>query len=322
MNRQYGRTHFGLMVVSLMLLVPAGCVTRTTAVPVASAPVQPPPAVKVPFEPPPPLGPIIAPGEVRELVPGGVIDWSGRTVRARGAGVLDPGNSNRDLARQMAERAATVVAQRNLFEIVKGVRVDSDSRLQDLMAERDSVYRRVEAVVKGARQHGPARYDSTAGIVEVEMECDLYGEGGLEGTVAPLPAVAPQSEGNAEGSLSPAAREFLSHYSALVLDGAGAGLKPALFPKLYDDGVLLLDPLELAGADASGARTVQYVGRLDLILGRPALGQTMTLRVREAGGRLGSDAVLGRADASPLREVRDALEFLLGRGRIIVKTTF
>ena len=42
-------------------------------------------------------------------------------VAVRGAGVLDPGNSNRDLAWQMAQRAATVVAQRNLLEIVKGL---------------------------------------------------------------------------------------------------------------------------------------------------------------------------------------------------------
>jgi hypothetical protein len=319
MKRQPGRTSLGFLAASLLLLAPAGCVTRTTVVPVVAAPVESPPAVKVPFEPPSPLGPVFAPGEVRELVPGGAIDWSGKTVWARGAGVLDPGNSNRDLARQMAERAATVVAQRNLFEIVKGVRVDSDTRVQDLMAERDSVYQRVEAVVKGARQHGPARYDSIGGIVEVEMECDLYGESGVEGAVAPLPAAAPQPEANAAGALSPAAREFLSRYSALVLDGVGAGLKPALFPKLYDDGTLLLDPRELADAGAAGAHTVQYVGTLDQILGRPDLGQPLTLKVKEARGKFGSDAGLGRADASLLQGMKDGLELLLSTGRLIVR---
>jgi hypothetical protein len=309
-----------LHVASLLLLAPAGCATKTAVVPVTAAAVESPPAVKAPFEPPSPLGPLVAPGEVCELVPGGAIDWSGKTVRARGAGVLDPGNSNRDLARQMAERAASVVAQRNLFEIVKGVRVDSDSRIQDLMAEHDSVYQRVEAVVKAARQQGPARYDSINGIVEVEMECDLYGEGGLEGAVVPLSAAAPQPEESAEGSLSPAAQEFLSRYSALVLEGAGAGLKPALFPKLYADGTLLLDPRGPADAGAPGGHTVQYLGKLDQLLGRPDLGPTLTLRIRETRGKFGSDAVLGRADASLLREVRDGLEFLLGSGRIIVKS--
>ncbi|MBN2464219.1 hypothetical protein JXD38_01150 [candidate division WOR-3 bacterium] len=321
MNRQSGRRSLGFLVACLLLLVPAGCVTKTTVVPAVAGPVEPPPAVNAPFKPPSPLGPIFAPGEVRELVPGGAIDWSGKAVRARGAGVLDPGNSNRDVARQMAERAATVVARRNLFEIVKGVRVDSDTRVHDLMASYDSVYRRIEVVVKGARLHGPARYDSVAGIVEVEMECDLYGESGVEGAVAPLPAAAPQPEENAAADLSPAAQEFLSHYSALVLDGASAGLKPALFPKLYDDGALLLDPQELVDAGTPGAHTVQYVGEFDRILGRPDLGQPLTLRVREAHGKSGSDAVLGRADAGLLREMPAVLEFLLGRGRIIIKTT-
>jgi hypothetical protein len=318
MNRQPDRTYRGLMVAGLLFLVPAGCATRAAVVPVASEPVQSPPAVRAPFELPSPLGPILAPGEVRELVPGGAIDWSGRTVQARGAGVLDPGNSDRDLARQMAERAATVVAQRNLFEIVKTVRVDSDTRVQDLMTASDSVYRRIEAVVKAARQHGPARYDSIGGIVEVEMECDLYGESGVEGAVAPLPA-APLPEENTAASLSPTAREFLSRNSALMLDGSAVDLKPALFPKLYADGTLLLDPRAPADAGAPGAHTVQYVGEFDQFLGRTDLGQPLTLRIREARGRLGSDAVLGRADASLLQGVKDGLELLLSTGRIIIR---
>jgi len=236
----------------LTLMALAGCVTSTTVIPVNAAPAAALPAAQTPFEPPPPLGPIFAPGQVRELVPGGAIDWSGKTVLARGAGVLDPGNPNRDLAWQMAQRAATVVAQRNLLEIVKGIRVDSDTRVQELMAEHDSVYQRIEAVVRGARQHGLARCDSLAGTVEIELECDLYGEGGVESALAPPPVAGPPSGNVAADGLSLVARDFLRQYSVLVLDGGNTSLKPALFPKIYDDsGALLLDPQELASA--SGA---------------------------------------------------------------------
>jgi hypothetical protein len=322
MNQEPVRANPGFVVCCLALLAFAGCATSTTVVSASAVPTGAPPAAEAPFEPPSPLGPVLAPGQVREFVPGGAIDWSGKTVWARGAGVLDPGNPNRYPAWQMAQRAATVVAQRNLLEIVKGVRVDSDTRVQDLMAEHDSVYRRIEAVVRGARQRSPARYDSLGGTVEVELECDLYGEGGVESALAPQPAAGPQSRDLAAGGLSPAAREFLRQYSALVLDGGNTGLKPALFPKLYDDsGALLLDPRELAYAGATGAHTVQYLGTLGQVLADPNFGQPMVLRVREVRGKLGTDIVLVRTDADVLRGMRDGLMFLLNTGRVLVKST-
>jgi hypothetical protein len=323
MNQKHGRPNLGFRICCLAFLALAGCTTSTTVVPVNAVPAAAPPASEAPFESPAPLGPIVAPGQVREFVPGGAIDWSGKTVWARGAGVLDPGNSNRDLAWQMAQRAATVVAQRNLLEIVKGVRVDSDTRVQDLMAENDSVYQRIEAVVKGARQRSPARYDSLGGTVEIELECALNGEGGVASAVAPQPAAGPQSGNLAAGGLSSAAREFLRQYSGLVLDGGNTGLKPALFPKLYDDsGALLLDPRKLASGGATGAYAVQYVGTLDQVLARPDFGQPLVLKVREVRGKLGTDIVLARGDAGMLREMKDGLEFLVSSGRVLVKLAF
>ncbi|MBM3330920.1 hypothetical protein FJY68_03600 [candidate division WOR-3 bacterium] len=320
MNQPADHSDLRTLGICLALTVLFGCATSTTVIPVSVTPPAAPPAAETPFVPPSPLGPVVAPGQVQELVPGGAIDWSGKTVWARGAGVVDPGNSSRDLAWQMALRAATVVAQRNLLEIVKGVRVDSDTRVQELVAGHDSVRLRVEAVVKGARQRGPARYDSLGGTVEIEMECDLYGEGGIESALAPQPVVGPQPENAAAAGLSPAAQQSLRHYACLVIDGGDTGLKPALFPKLCDDrGAILLDPRELAYAGATGAHTVQYVGALGQVAARPDFGQPMVFRVREARGELGTDPVLARADAAALREMADGLEFLVRTGRVLIK---
>lgn len=316
------RLTFAVLCLGFLLAVGCALSGRAAAVPRESVPETPRPAAEEPFEPPKPVGPISAPGQVQELVPGGAIDWSGRTVRGRGTGVLDPGNSDRDQARLMAERAAAVVAQRNLLEIVKGVRVDSDTRVRNLMTEHDSVCRRIEAVVRGARQRGPARYDSLGGTVEVELECDLYGEDGVESALAPQPAAGPQPGDQAAAGLSPAAREFLRRYSGLVLDGSHTGLKPALFPRLYADcGTLLLDPRKLAYPGATEAHTVQYVGALDQVLARPDFGQPLVLRVREARGELGTDIVLARVDADVLREMADGLEFLVNSGRVLVESS-
>ena len=51
----------------------------------------------------------------------------------------------------MAERAAFVVALRNLLETVKGVRVDSESVVENFMVKSDVIRTRVDGIVKGAQ---------------------------------------------------------------------------------------------------------------------------------------------------------------------------
>lgn len=321
MNRDFDGRRLWYVVLCLSCLSALGCATSGAVGPGTAVPAAPPPETEAPFELPPPLGPISAPGEVRELMPGGAVDWSGKTIAARGTGVLDPGNSNRDQAWQLAERAATVVAQRNLLEIVKGVRVDSDTRVQDFMAEHDSVYQRIEDLVKGARLRRPARRDSLGGTVEIEVECSLCGDSGVTGALTPRPAAGPPPGGIGTGGLSRPAVEFLRQYSGLVLDAGDTGLKPALFPKIYDEsGSLLLDPRDyLTYAGKPGNCALQFVGTLGPVTARPEFGQPLVLKIGEVRGKLGADIVVARGDASKLRGMKDGLEFLIDTGRLLVK---
>lgn len=305
-------------------LVGPGCATGTVDVkPSGEAAPQPPPPTVAPapptqFELPPRVPRLAEPGGVEEPVPGGNVDWSENTVRARGTGVIDPGTRNLAQARVMAERAAVVVAQRNLLEIVKGVRVDSDTRVENFMTDYDVVYSRVEGFVKGARQLGPARYDSLAGIVEVELEMPIYGQEGLSDALAP--ALGAGEVGAA--ALSPQVQEFFRQYSGLVFDGGEAGLKPAMFPKIYDeDGNLLLDTKEYAGYLGSGGQAVlQFVSDLDRVLARPEFAKSpLVLKVRQVTGRLGADIVLGGKDADKLKWLKDGFKYLLDAGRFLLK---
>jgi hypothetical protein len=321
-RRETGNRHLIRASLCMCLLLAGGCATSR---PVRTSPVvhsEPPPPVEAPLELPASIGPISPPGQVQELVPGGAIDWSGRVVRARGNGVLDPGDPNHDQARLLAERAATAVARRNLFEIIKGVRVDSDFRIGDFMADHATVHRYVDDVVKGARQRGPARYDSLEGTVEVELGCDLYGTDGVENALAPVLASSAPSVSPTVDDLSPEAREFLRRHSGLVFDAGDTGLKPGLFPKVYDErGGLLLDAREyLRCAGEPGACAVQFVGTLDRLLDRPEFVRPpLVLRVRKVRGRLGTDIVIGRADADRVEWLTDEFRFLMDAGRILVR---
>jgi hypothetical protein len=50
----------------------------------------------------------------------------------------------------MAERAALVVALRNLLETVKGVRVDSESVVENFIVKSDTIRAKVDGIVRGA----------------------------------------------------------------------------------------------------------------------------------------------------------------------------
>ncbi len=319
--------------VALTFLLVAGCVTSSTVRRSSSenvTPISGPAATERPerapsedtgpFVPPSPVGPIASPGAVAEQMPGGAIDWSGKVVRARGTGVLDPGNPNKAQARLMAERAATVVAQRNLLEIIKGVRVDSETRVSNYMTDYDVIYSSVEGVVKGARQRGPAKYDESAGTVEVELEVAMYGDSSVSSALAPV--VGGGAGEFSAASVSPQVREFLSQYSGILLDAAASGLKPAMYPKIYDsNGNLLLDTRDyLAGAGKAGAYTLQFVQKLDEVLARPEFARSpLVLQVRQVTGKLGTDIVLSTQDADKLKWLKEGFKYLAAAGRFILR---
>ncbi len=81
----------------------------------------------------------------------GAINWTTGEASATGIGAVPASAGNAGQARAMAERAAFVVAVRNLLEIVKGVRVDSETVVENFIAKSDVIRTKVEGIVRGAR---------------------------------------------------------------------------------------------------------------------------------------------------------------------------
>ena len=71
--------------------------------------------------------------EVVELVGNGEINWSQGVILAKGSGAPPKEAKNIAQARLMAERAALSDARRNLVEVLKGVRVDSVTTVENYM---------------------------------------------------------------------------------------------------------------------------------------------------------------------------------------------
>jgi len=90
------------------------------------------------------------PSDAVESVGQGMINWTSGEVYATGIGAPPPNAVNPAQARAMAERAAQVVAYRNLLEIVKGVRVDSETVVENFMTKSDIIRTKVDGIIKGA----------------------------------------------------------------------------------------------------------------------------------------------------------------------------
>ena len=127
------------------------------------------------------------PYDALENVGQGTINWTSGEVYATGIGAPPPSAVNPAQARAMAVRAAQVVAYRNLLEIVKGVRVDSETVVENFMTKSDIIRTRVDGIVKGATIM-KTQYMSD-GSVEVLVVMRMKGEF--------LNAVVPETFGGA-----------------------------------------------------------------------------------------------------------------------------
>lgn len=104
----------------------------------------------------------------------GSVDWSKGVIRVTGIGAGKPAykNKNPGIYRAQAKRAAIMDAQRNLAETVKGVRVTSDSTMEDMILQSDLVRTRVDSIIKGMSEVSSQYYED--GTYEVVLEMPLF----------------------------------------------------------------------------------------------------------------------------------------------------
>lgn len=95
------------------------------------------------------------------------------------------GISEEGQKRFAAIRAATVVAQRDLLEILEGLRLYGETHVRDGMLQSDQIRTSVEGFVRGAMKCGE-RYNESRGYAEVCMRVNIRGKGSLYEVILPL----------------------------------------------------------------------------------------------------------------------------------------
>jgi len=117
-----------------------------------------------------------ASGEVIEIVGSGEINWTKGILLAKGNGAPPKEARNIAQARLMTERAALTDARRNLLEVLKGVRVDSSTLVENFVVKNDQIRLQAEGFIQGSVEVRSLRRYLSDGAIEVTVAVDLAGD--------------------------------------------------------------------------------------------------------------------------------------------------
>lgn len=169
--------------------------------------------------------------------PNGNINWSQQYIEAKGQSAIDYDRfKNKAQARLMATRGAIVIAQRNLLEIVKGVEIVGETKVEDMITTNDYVYSRVEGVVKGAKQIGNAI--ERDGVIEVTVRMPIYSNKGIASVFGDKEVQQAHLKNGYKSNLMPQDETIsgnLDPNKPLIFTLNGKKIDLSLFPVIVDD---------------------------------------------------------------------------------------
>jgi hypothetical protein len=268
------------------------------------------------------------PTHLVEKSPSGSVNWTSGWVKAAGIGV-PPSNAG-PAGKALAQRAAFSVAVRNLLEVVKGVRIDAATLVDNYIVQNDVIKSQVSGFVKGAQIE--KTNESPDGSVEVFVKAPLWGVNSLYDPFLDQMGVQDQKLPPEPASES---------YTGLVIDARGLGLKPACFPAVLDDkGEVVYGPKVVDRAAAQKDGMVHYMAAskdadLSSLFGEgtyvirpvqtappaPPRSGRMPLKIKggDKAGALKANIIISSEDAKKIRD-DSALNVALKRSRVTVVT--
>jgi hypothetical protein len=240
----------------------------------------------------------------------GSIDWTKGVVTATGFGAPPPNAVNAGQARAMAERAAFLVATRNLLETVKGIRVDSATLVENMIVSSDVIKTEVSGFVQGAQII--KKQVSPDGSVQVTVAMKLNGDFSN--------AFLPQSSGGVEvipmpqGQAPPA-----TAFTGLIVDARGIGVRPAVAPKIRnEEGREVYGSAFVNRQYAVEQGMVGYLKDVESAKGNPRVtDRPLMVKALKTDGPNKTDLVISNSDAQVLHGMKEHLTFL-EKARVMV----
>ena len=193
-------------------------------------------------------------------------------ITAEGFGFSDANRFSEPQARLMALRAAKIDAQRNLLEVINGVRVTAGTTVKDMMLESDIIGTRVKGMLQGSFEtDSSVAFEDGSWVASVKMAVCMDKSDALCRTKPSLASIT-------QPSLVGAPAEARYSVSDLPAVAAAVILKEAAAPQTAPE------PVASAPAPTVGDQSNRATG---LILDARALNYTpmLDVRVRTGSGK-------------------------------------
>lgn len=264
----------------------------------------------------------------------GQVNWQTGLVKATGIGAPPENAANMAQARAMALRAATVVARRNLLEVVKGVQIDSATTVENYMVKEDLIVSQVQGFLQNS-QILNTKYMSD-GSVEVEVGISLRGgfakvlipreikfnqQAPKPDSYQPQPILTepePQKtddttledSGQDEGSVAMESKHVI--YTGLVVDARNLDARPAMSPKLMDEnGMEVYGSAMVSREYAIQQGMAGYAKEIKKARQNPRVADSpYVVEALQTKGKTNTNLVISNEQANKVRQMSDNLNFL------------
>jgi len=264
---------------------------------------------------------------IGDVFENGSINYGDRTIQAIGIGFIPENVINAGQARRSAMRIAKQDALRQLIEIVNGVNVTSETTVSGAMFD-DMIKTQVQGAIRGARQIGQPKYLSDTSV-EVVYEVKMAD---ISRVLLPMAENAPTltfSDANVTVSGTAAAAPEQQQtgtdtgvksggVTGIIIDGTGLGLRPAMSPKILNQGgSVVYGPSQYSRDYAAANGVVGYAKSLDQAKSDSRVqGNPLIIRGASTSGSTSADVIISNADAGKLA-VADGAAGLLKNCRVM-----
>jgi hypothetical protein len=235
----------------------------------------------------------------------GQVNWTLGIIQATGMGAFPDDITNPVQRLAMARRAAVTVARRNLLEVTKGIRIDSETTVENFMVTSDEIKTSVDGFVRGATV--VKETNLVGGGVQVTVQIKLKGEFGevvLSNALQGVPDKffpSSDTQPSAEGV-----------FTGLVVDARGLGVRPAMAPKIIDENDQEVYGSARVSRDfavqqgmAGYTKSLEAARKNDRVIDNP-----LFVKGIRADGGSKSNIIIAKVDAEKIRSAARHLNFL------------
>ena len=263
---------------------------------------------------------------IGDVFENGSINYGDRTIQAIGIGFIPENVINAGQARRSAMRIAKQDALRQLIEIVNGVNVTSETTVSGAMFD-DVIKTQVQGAIRGARQIGQPKYlsDTSVEVVyEVKMadisrvllpmaeKAPTLTFDDVNVTVSSTAAAAPEQQTETDTGVKSGG------VTGIIIDGTGLGLRPAMSPRILNQGgSVVYGPGQYSRDYAAANGVAGYAKSLDQAKSDTRVqGNPLVIRAASTSGSTSADVIISNADAGKLA-VADGAAGLLKNCRVM-----